>query len=569
VNVAKATGTFGSPAAVSTTYTPTLKINDVSLPANYAWVAPTTALTAGNNQAFAAIYTDPSGNYTAATGNITVNVAKATPTATFPTSATITYGQTLANAVFTGESGAGTFKFTESTTTLPVAQSGTAHQVTFTPTDADNYNTLTQNVAVTVNKATNLTATTPGKQMISSGNTAPNTFDLSTIALSKSDHGDRSYSCGTFTDQSGDSKILATAPTLSGTTLTYTGNGKTSGTATQIITITSQNYADVTVTITFEATSKTDVTITGLTAQDGVYDGTPKRGVSGAAVGTTSSGTYTGTLTYTYAGTGIEGTTQTQPTNAGEYTLIVSVPDSDPSYIGTARYEFTIAKAKIAKPTVTNTNLVYTGSEQPAGIAANVAYTVTGDKGTNVNAYTATVALQDKVNYEWADGEDDDDDLLLDWAIAKATPAPATPINLTATVGQTLADIALPAGWEWHNPAASVGTDGTQKHFARHTPSDTENYHVLTDVELSVQVMNAVNPIIPQIATGSIRVQATGNVIMLENLPRNTKVQVYTLQGKQIYSTNSENSQILRIPAQTKGMYIVKVGSQTIRAVVR
>jgi len=30
-----------------------------------------------------------------------------------------------------------------------------------------------------------------------------------------------------------------------------------------------------------------------------------------------------------------------------------------------------------------------------------------------------------------------------------------------------------------------------------------------------------------------------------------------------------QDSQILKIPVQTKGMYIVKIGSQTVRAVVR
>jgi len=40
------------------------------------------------------------------------------------------------------------------------------------------------------------------------------------------------------------------------------------------------------------------------------------------------------------------------------------------------------------------------------------------------------------------------------------------------------------------------------------------------------------------------------------------------LQGKRIYSTHSENSEILRIGVQT-GMYIVKVGTQTMRVAVR
>jgi hypothetical protein len=69
----------------------------------------------------------------------------------------------------------------------------------------------------------------------------------------------------------------------------------------------------------------------------------------------------------------------------------------------------------------------------------------------------------------------------------------------------------------------------------------------------------------PQIVSGNIRVQAIDNSIMLENLPQNAKIEAYNLQGKQIYSNYSENSKILRILVQTKGMYIIKIkfGSET------
>jgi len=69
----------------------------------------------------------------------------------------------------------------------------------------------------------------------------------------------------------------------------------------------------------------------------------------------------------------------------------------------------------------------------------------------------------------------------------------------------------------------------------------------------------------PKIVSGSIRAQAIDNAIMLENLPRNSKVEVYNLQGKRIYSSIPENPLILRILVQTKGIYIIKIGNQTLR----
>jgi hypothetical protein len=79
VSVVKAAGVFGTPEAVNVAFTAGLTLAGVSLPTGYTWNDGTTALSVGNNQYFAATYTDPSDNYEAATGNITVNVAPATP----------------------------------------------------------------------------------------------------------------------------------------------------------------------------------------------------------------------------------------------------------------------------------------------------------------------------------------------------------------------------------------------------------------------------------------------------------------------------------------------------------
>ncbi|MDR2580172.1 MAG: glycosyl hydrolase 53 family protein [Fibromonadaceae bacterium] len=57
-------------------------------------------------------------------------------------------------------------------------------------------------------------------------------------------------------------------------------------------------------------------------------------------------------------------------------------------------------------------------------------------------------------------------------------------------------------------------------------------------------------------------IYTTGNYIILENLPANSKVEIYNLGGKLIYATSSSaNSGKMKIPVQAKGMYVVKVGS--------
>jgi hypothetical protein len=93
-------------------------------------------------------------NYNTANGTVSITVNKANPTVTWPTAAAITYGQPLSASTLTGGTStpAGNFAWTTPATIPTVGNSG--YSVTFTPTDTANYNTLTQNVSITVNNVT-------------------------------------------------------------------------------------------------------------------------------------------------------------------------------------------------------------------------------------------------------------------------------------------------------------------------------------------------------------------------------------------------------------------------------
>jgi len=82
---------------------------------------------------------------------------------------------------------------------------------------------------------------------------------------------------------------------------------------------------------------------------------------------------------------------------------------------------------------------------------------------------------------------------------------------------------------------------------------------ILIDVIKNSTPITDPNPIITRHHIGSIKARVENNFILLSNLPPNAKIKLYNLQGKRIYFGNSENSQILRIPVQTKGMYIVTI----------
>ncbi|GBU24516.1 hypothetical protein R83H12_01149 [Fibrobacteria bacterium R8-3-H12] len=407
-----------------------------------------------------------------ALSGVTVNKANPTVTA-LPTAAAITYGAALSTSTLTGGTAtpAGTFAWTAPATIPTATNSG--YSVTFTPTDATNYNAIvpTQMVAITVSKASGLTATAPGNQEISSGNLSANTFDLSTITLNKSDHGTLSYSLGAFANAN---SVLSAQPSISGSTLTYTGTGKTSGTATQAINISSQNYTDATVTITFEATPKTEVAISGITAQNSyVYDGTPKSGYTGTPTGTISGGgAYTGNLAIAYTGSGSYNST-TPPTNAGEYVLTISVPSDNASYTGELRHEFSIAKATPSFGTPAAVSTTYTPSLTlgsltiPTGYSWNAPAT-TLNAGNSQN-FAATYTQS--ANHNPVTGS-----ITVNVAKAAGTFGTPSPISTTYAPSLTLSDLTIGTGYAWNTPSTPLAAGSNQSFAATYTdPSGNYN----------------------------------------------------------------------------------------------
>jgi Putative Ig domain len=102
----------------------------------------------------------------------TLTVNKATPTVSvWPTAGAIIYGQTLASSTLTGGTASvgGTFAWT-TPSTAPAA--GTpSENVTFTPTDATDYDTVTSSVTLAVNKATPTVSVWPTASAITVGQT--------------------------------------------------------------------------------------------------------------------------------------------------------------------------------------------------------------------------------------------------------------------------------------------------------------------------------------------------------------------------------------------------------------
>ena len=119
-----------------------------------------------NNKGYQAVFTpDDADNYNTVTRTITVKVTKATPViAEKPTAGALTYGQKLSDSTLTGGKATyqtadgteitGTFAWKNSSSKPTAADSQkTEYDVTFTPSDKDNYNAVDTKLTITVNKA--------------------------------------------------------------------------------------------------------------------------------------------------------------------------------------------------------------------------------------------------------------------------------------------------------------------------------------------------------------------------------------------------------------------------------
>lgn len=158
-----------------------------------------------------------------------------------------------------------------------------------------------------------------------------------------------------------------------------------------------------------------------------------------------------------------------------------------PENIQTLTWTINKAVYDMSGVTFENATVTYDGNEQSLAIEGDLPDGVTlsysANSQTNAGTYTVTAMFTgDADNYEIIP------DVTATLTINKATPVYTLPKNLTATEGQTLADITLPDGWSWQDDSMSVGEEGERSFAAAYTPSDTANYNTVT-VDLTVNVL--------------------------------------------------------------------------------
>lgn len=291
----------------------------------------------------------------------------------------------------------------------------------------------------------------------------------------------------------------------SGTALTYDAindeyvAGATEGDVVMTVTAVKVNlggddtpeWKETTKDFTVHVVNKENVTITGLEDnQVFTFDNTTKTPWGTGTITVEDNKVDVNELEIFYNGTG--STTYSSkfaPVDAGTYTITYKVKDSNPNYVGSVTYAFTIKKAQLNKPTASTTSFVYDGTSKGYSSFhdSEVFEFIGTNTATNVGNYSLTISLKDKDNYEWKDGTTTD--VVINWSITQATPEFTVPTGLTGVKGDSLSSITLPAGFTWNNPSELL-TAGTYTYKATYTPTDTTNYKTVTDIEISVVVKN-------------------------------------------------------------------------------
>uniref|UniRef100_UPI0025FDB905 MBG domain-containing protein n=1 Tax=uncultured Catenibacterium sp. TaxID=286142 RepID=UPI0025FDB905 len=227
-----------------------------------------------NNKGYKAVFTPAdTNNYKTVTGKITVKVTKATPViAEKPTAGALTYGQKLSDSTLTGGKAAyqtadeteitGTFAWKNSSNKPTAADSEkTEYDVTFTPSDKDNYNAVDTKIALTVNKAALATLSSESRSYIYAEGSNDKAETMDVAGKLPEDRGTTAYSLTkTYNEQ-----LLSDVSVDQDGNLTYKVNeadkSQVGDTATITVLASMENYEDAVYTMTIRITDKKLVTL--------------------------------------------------------------------------------------------------------------------------------------------------------------------------------------------------------------------------------------------------------------------------------------------------------------------
>jgi len=347
-------------------------------------------LTAGSQTLSVTFTPNDTVDYSTATDTVPLTVSKVTPAITWAAPTAIAYGTALSSTQLDATTTvAGTFTYTPPSGAVLAVGSQTL-SVTFTPTDSTDYNTATDTVPLTVNKATPATTLSAIPTTGIAGAPVTLTATVTTFAGAPNPAGNVTFSdtfggatvtLGSAGVSSGSASISPTfAPGLHSIVATYSGdsNDNTSASAplgftvvqaiTSAIVTAAPNPSTVFATVTFTAK---------VTGNGGIPTGPVTFIADGTAMGSAVKLDATGTAVFTYAGLTV-GAHSITVSYGGDVNDAASTSAAITQTVGTI-------------PTVTNLGISATTSTPPQPILIGV---VLNNNGVPGPAPTGTVTFE-------------------------------------------------------------------------------------------------------------------------------------------------------------------------------
>ena len=503
------------------------------------WADPDLMPTAGTTQAGWVFKPDDSKHYEELTGTAAITVAKATPViAEKPTAGALTYGQKLSDSTLTGGKAVyqtadgteitGAFAWKNSSIKPTAADSQkTEYDVTFTPSDKDNYNAVDTKLALTVNKAASAALSGESRSYIYAEGSNDKAETMDVAGKLPADRGNTTFTLAAEdTDGLLSDVTVDTDGKLSYKVKQLTAD-KAGKSAAITVTASMENYEDAVYTMTIRITDKKLVALKSGNAVS-------VNGSNALTYGDKLSKLSFSSVTFVDADTKtkVKGTLEwadpdLMPTAGTTQAGWVFKPDDSKHYEDlTGVAVITVARAT---PAVVTVPAVEERVYNPAVALADSDMTggsVTGADGSSLAgtwSFTGTIIIPTVNNkgYQAVFTPDDADNYntvtkTITVKVTKATPVIAEkPTAGALTYGQKLSDSTLTGGkavyqtadgteitgaFAWKNSSIKPTAADSQKteYDVTFTPSDKDNYNAV-DTKLALTVNKAAQaPNMPQ-----------------------------------------------------------------------
>ena len=241
--------------------------------------------------------------------------------------------------------------------------------------------------------------------------------------------------------------------------------------------------------------------------------------------------------------------------NVGEQQwALVYYPVGDDANIYSAKYNIpvivTVTKATPEFVAPENLEIPYgTWLAGSTGLPSGYYWSGSNDAG-EIGEHTLTGSYNPDINnYNTVYGD-------ITYTVVKANPTYTIPTGLTATYGQTLNDVALPAGFAWaydYLTSVAVGSPGENHFNVNYTPDDTTHYNIVENIDVVITVSKAENKIFVQQNSITFGTEVNATSLGIDVLHgQNTAVIEYKVSGA------DDNTYSTTAPTEI-GNYVVRI----------